>query len=610
MWADETTTSKEVEWVIERMPVAIPYLETTTFVYSGSSNTPTQVNYVNTYMTRSGTSSATAVPENDGKYMITYSLRNNYIWEDGTEENKIVEWTVTPKPVPVPSTTSSFTYNGSTRTPTWTNYSSSYITKAGDLSGVNAGTYTAKFTISSTNYMWEDGTREEKSVKWTINKAPRTMILSSTNVTINNDNPTVTITYSFNPSNAASGMYQVPVSSDSKLATAKYKGDGIEISQGSGSLPLKGTATITFKITDGITGSNYLETSATCTVNVDVKRMVTKVANWTSLSSGRASYAATSVADTRIFIAGGTTTGVSTGVLSTIETYNAEGVKGTTASLTDGSGNAQQRLFLAATNIDKYAIIGGGASSYSGIDNAYNTVYIYDSSGTKLNNSTLSDKVKLASGGKVGNYAVIAGGADYNGNREQQVTAFSSSLTKPTINSLTYAAAAMEATTVGNHLIFGGDYNVQVAQGYTNALVRETPISLNSSNSFMGAATAGDYAIFVGSGSTTTVIDKNYTKQTSVTLSQSRYGIAGVTLKDYAIFAGGGTQVNGGGSSYSTVDAFDSNLQRSTPTALSQSRGFIKGAAIDKYAVFPGGSPAGYLATYGVSNVVDVYTVN
>ena len=99
----------------------------------------------------------------------------------------------------VPSQSGSLTYNGSSRTPTWSNYDSTKLTIGGTTSGTNAGTYTATFT-PKTGYKWSDGTSTAKSVTWRISTKYLYVTPATLSKTYGASDPTLTYTYSGNVS--------------------------------------------------------------------------------------------------------------------------------------------------------------------------------------------------------------------------------------------------------------------------------------------------------------------------------------------------------------------------------------------------------------------------
>lgn len=69
----------------------------------------------------------------------------------------------------VPDTSSSFVYDGTTKTPVWQNYDPEQLTMSGTASAINAGTYTVYFTPKA-GYSWVDESVDSKSVTWSIEK--------------------------------------------------------------------------------------------------------------------------------------------------------------------------------------------------------------------------------------------------------------------------------------------------------------------------------------------------------------------------------------------------------------------------------------------------------
>lgn len=84
--------------------------------------------------------------------------------------------------VPVPALESSnYTYTGSAIEPTVTGYDSALMTQAGTASAVNAGTYSVTYSLADPrHYRWADGTTEDKTLYWSINKARYSLYLAKT----------------------------------------------------------------------------------------------------------------------------------------------------------------------------------------------------------------------------------------------------------------------------------------------------------------------------------------------------------------------------------------------------------------------------------------------
>jgi hypothetical protein len=84
--------------------------------------------------------------------------------------------------VPVPALESSnYTYTGSAITPTVTGYDSALMTRAGTVSAVSAGTYSITYSLADPQHCrWADGTAEDKTLYWSINKARYRLYLAKT----------------------------------------------------------------------------------------------------------------------------------------------------------------------------------------------------------------------------------------------------------------------------------------------------------------------------------------------------------------------------------------------------------------------------------------------
>jgi len=79
--------------------------------------------------------------------------------------------TINPRYVSIPSAYGCFTYDGTTKSATIDSYDSTYCTRSGTTSAINAGTYTVTFTLKNDTFMkWSDGTTVPKSYSWTIAK--------------------------------------------------------------------------------------------------------------------------------------------------------------------------------------------------------------------------------------------------------------------------------------------------------------------------------------------------------------------------------------------------------------------------------------------------------
>ena len=179
----------------------------------------------------------------------------------------------------VPEQVGTLTANGSEQSPTWKNYDSSKMTVSGTTSAVEAGTYTATFTLND-GYAWFDGTAEDKDVQWTMESGGPMLAESntwykSTKVTSNNQFKTIAIINSGKPSGTIveqwnadvdnSGSIKAYITGSSGSYTLTIAGNG------SGSIMANPNSSLMFTPTDGydhefsavtsISGLGLLDTS-------------------------------------------------------------------------------------------------------------------------------------------------------------------------------------------------------------------------------------------------------------------------------------------------------------------------------------------------------------
>jgi len=164
-WADGTTTSKTVEWTIEKATLTVPS-QNGTLIYTGSAQSPSWSNYDSTKMTVGGTTSATDADT----YTTTFTPKENYQWANSTTTAKAVDWTIGKATITVPSQSGTLTYTGGAQSPSWSDYDSTKMIIDGTTSGTNAGLNYVTFTPKA-NYQWTDGTTAAKTVSWTIGRA-------------------------------------------------------------------------------------------------------------------------------------------------------------------------------------------------------------------------------------------------------------------------------------------------------------------------------------------------------------------------------------------------------------------------------------------------------
>ena len=175
-WSDGTTTAKNANWTIGQYDLSNANMTQNAMDYTGSQLKPEPAVTVNipsssnkttlskgTHFTYSYGTNINA-GTNAGSVTITAVANTNY---KGT---KTVQFTINAKKLTVPVQSGTLTYNTGSQSPTWnSNYDSSKMTIGGDTSKVDAGSYTATFTLKDTaNYTWSDGTTTTKNASWTI----------------------------------------------------------------------------------------------------------------------------------------------------------------------------------------------------------------------------------------------------------------------------------------------------------------------------------------------------------------------------------------------------------------------------------------------------------
>lgn len=167
-WSDGTTDDKVLTWYIIKSTIGIPYLDTSSFTYTGSIIKPEILNLNDDMVAVTGTQSAINV----GTYTITYSLKNanDFTWSDGTITDKTSVWSINAVVVAIPTIgISSFGYTGGVVGPTISNLDESAVTVGGTATAIEVGNYTITYTLkSTTNYVWSDNTTAPKQSDWMI----------------------------------------------------------------------------------------------------------------------------------------------------------------------------------------------------------------------------------------------------------------------------------------------------------------------------------------------------------------------------------------------------------------------------------------------------------
>lgn len=200
----------------------------------------------------------------------------------------------------IPTQSGTLTYNGSAKSPTWSNYDSSKMTIGGTTSATDAGTYTVTFAPKS-GYKWFDGTTAAKNATWTIGKASCYLDVSEDFVTVNSSEPTATVTVTY----GGDGTVSVS-SSDTNVASASYNSSTKQITITKGSANEGGSV-----ITVSVSGNkNYVDvTREKVAVSIVKYNSVLNKNSWAQISEASTSGAAASlwsVGDTKTITLSGT----------------------------------------------------------------------------------------------------------------------------------------------------------------------------------------------------------------------------------------------------------------------------------------------------------------
>lgn len=152
--------------VSDKIKVAIPPADSTTFVYNGT---------LQTYSLAEDTTRYTVLGDKHtsaGEYEVTVALNSVALfeWEDGSTDAKTYKFVINKSQVEIPSAdTTSFVYNGDQQT---------YAIAANDnytADGIHktvAGNHTVTVSLNDTaNYEWADSTVANKEYKFVINRA-------------------------------------------------------------------------------------------------------------------------------------------------------------------------------------------------------------------------------------------------------------------------------------------------------------------------------------------------------------------------------------------------------------------------------------------------------
>ena len=183
---NDNLTFADIEWVISPIKKYSPFLEKSSFVYSGENIEPVlrnDYNSTNDFFTISGDTSAV----NAGSYTLTVTLvSSNYYWIETDNSLPLkINWKISPCSVPVPEIYNlPFTYDGQSHTVSLTENSACSF--SGDLEWTNASDYVIYADLIDTvNYVWDNGTSDTVTLNYTVNKVVVTKPVVTTSFVYN-----------------------------------------------------------------------------------------------------------------------------------------------------------------------------------------------------------------------------------------------------------------------------------------------------------------------------------------------------------------------------------------------------------------------------------------
>ena len=153
---------------VNKIYITKPTVGTNSLAWTGSSLTYTPSGYTSTQMIISNNTGI-----NPEGYIASVSPRNGYEWTDKTTIAVSLSWSII-RYITKPTGGLSRTYNGSSQSYILSGFDSSLMDISGNISEINADTYTVSVSIKSslgtTYYKWSDGTTSTLSLNWSIIK--------------------------------------------------------------------------------------------------------------------------------------------------------------------------------------------------------------------------------------------------------------------------------------------------------------------------------------------------------------------------------------------------------------------------------------------------------
>lgn len=233
-------------------------------IYNGETQTPKWYGYDEEVMDISGDEEGLE----PGTYITYFRPHEGYAWSDGSTLAKEVEWTIQKISVQSPTFAAyNFPYDGNNHTVSIQNYDSSLMSKSGDETGKNAGSYSVIFVLlDSAHYMWSTtGLSVPLTVKWNIGIVVETPTITTPSLVYTGSGRTPTVDYDSENINAtiASGTIVGTYTIDFSLKNPEvmvWEDGGVSDKQLSWSITKKSITVPTLNANPEFTGSNVSPT--------------------------------------------------------------------------------------------------------------------------------------------------------------------------------------------------------------------------------------------------------------------------------------------------------------------------------------------------------------
>lgn len=155
-------TPQEASLTISTVPSQVG-----TLTYNRNNQSPTWINFDNTKLKITGTTSSTDA----GTFIAEFTPIDLYMWADTlNQETRQVTWKMEPLRLAKPAASvTTFTFNNNSQGISVSNYDSTYITQGGTTSATNAADYSATYTLKNTNNtVWSDNSTGRVTISWKI----------------------------------------------------------------------------------------------------------------------------------------------------------------------------------------------------------------------------------------------------------------------------------------------------------------------------------------------------------------------------------------------------------------------------------------------------------